>query len=473
MKMNTQKPNIIFINTDQHWGGALSCSGNKYINTPNLDKLASTGILFKKAYTSNPVCIPARFSMFTGRYPSEIEMESNADHRNNVPSYILENSMGNLLKSAGYETVYGGKIHLPGPSPVFEKVEPYGFTMRTFNYRDILADDCIEFLKQPHRSPFLMVASFVNPHDICYYAFNKYNLSVGKSVVGHGGTIEWDLCQQYLKELENLSEDELEEVLPKLPDNYEIPNDELSSVQMDKPDFYCDARINFNEKEWRKVRYLYKRFVERVDAKIGRLLDAINETGQEENTLIIYTSDHGEMNGSHHIDGKGYLYEEACNIPLIMSWKDVIPPGQVDDSHLVSLIDILPTMLDAAGVEIPQDLEGKSLLPLAQGNNPVWRKYLLTESNYSRLIHFGDWKYMVSSLRNIAPKPECETCDWTCHSNPVIREQITNLKIDKGETINFTQRPETEEIILSGRKIVKERYLKYKRDIDKTYCVEQ
>lgn len=470
MKQNI--PNIVFINTDQQCAQALGCAGNPYFKTPNLDKLASKGIRFERSYTANPVCIPARFSMFTGRYPSEIGMESNSEHKNNVPSSILETSMGNLLRNAGYETVYAGKIHLPGPSPVFERVEPYGFTMRTRDYRDILADDCIEFLKQPHEKPFVMVASFVNPHDICYYAYNRYNLKVGKPIVGHGGTLEWELCQQYKKELEGLSEEELDRVLPPLPDNFAIPEKEISSVQMDKPDFYCDARVNCDEKEWRIARYLYKRFVERVDAKIGRVLDVLYNSGLDENTLIIFTSDHGEMGGSHKIDGKGYLYEEACNVPFIMVWKGMIQPGQINSSNLISGIDILPTVLDAAGVKIPDELEGRSVLPLAKDKSVPWRDHLLVESNYMRLVHFGDWKYMVASERKIEKKPECGTCDWDCHERDVIREQVTNINIDPGEIRNFYTDSSASEIIRLGRSIIKERAKKYGRIIDAGYIIE-
>jgi choline-sulfatase len=356
--------------------------------------------------------------MFSGRYPSEIEMEGNDNHKKNVPQNILDTAMGNIFCRAEYETVYGGKIHLPGPSPVYEKVEPYGFKMRTSDYRDILADDCIEFLRQPHEKPFLMIASFVNPHDICYYALNEYNILKGKPILGHRGTLEWDACVAYRKELEGLSDEEIDSLLPELPENYEIPSDELACFQLDKPDFMCWARKTWGEKEWRLLRYFYKKFVERVDAKIGRVLDEIYSSRLEENTLVIFTSDHGDMGASHRTDEKGYLYEECCNVPLIMIWKDKIKPGQVDSSHLVSSgIDIIPTMCEAAGIEIPSDLEGKSLLPLATGEQTQWRDYLLVENNYARLIHFGEWKYMVSSDRTHPERDKCIDCSWDCRSH--------------------------------------------------------
>lgn len=475
------RPNIVFIITDQQSANALSCAGNPYINTPNLDKLASKGIRFERAYSANPVCIPSRFSMFSGRYPSEIGMENNIHHKNNVTQDILDTAMGNILVKAGYEAVYGGKIHLPGPEPVYEKVEPYGFTMRTGNYRDILSDDCIDYLNQPHEKPFIMVASFVNPHDICYYAYNEYNILNGKRIVGHRGTLEWDACVKYRKELEKYSEEELEKILPPLPKNYEIPDNELTCLQFDKPDFMCWTRKTWGEKEWRLLRYLYKKFVERVDEKIGRVLDAIYNSGLEDNTLIIFTSDHGDMGASHRTDEKGYLYEECINVPLIIAWKDRIKPGQVDSKHLVSSgIDIIPTMCDAAGIEIPPELEGKSLLPLAMSKKTEamskateWREYLLVENCLSRCIHFGDWKYMVGTGKPYPKGDKCDNCDWNCFSKPYVREQVTNLNFDRGEMRNLYMEPKSRKIISRGRNIIKGRYEKYKREIDRDYIVEE
>ena len=471
--MVKNRPNIIFINTDQQSASALSCAGNPYIHTPNLDRLAAKGIRFERAYAANPVCIPSRFSMFSGRYPSEIGMEGNDHHKNHVSQDILDTAMGNILVKAGYEAVYGGKIHLPGPAPVYEKVEPYGFTMRTDNYRELLADDCIDFLRQPHEKPFIMVASFVNPHDICYYAYNEYNLLKGKRIVGHRGTLEWDACVSYRKELEQYTEDELERIIPPLPDNYEIPENELTCFQLDKPDFMCWSRTTWGEKEWRLLRYLYKKFVERVDAKIGRVLDAVEKSGLKDNTLILFTSDHGDMGASHRSDEKGYLYEECSRVPFILTWKDRIQPGQVDTEHLVSSgIDLIPTMCEAAGIEIPPELEGKSLLSLTMSGSAGWRNHLLIENNLSRCIHFGDWKYMVGTNKPYPKGEKCNGCEWDCFSKPYVREQVTNIKTDPGEMRNWVGEPQAQETVRLGRKIIRDRYEKYKREIDSGYIVE-
>ena len=107
-----QRPNILFIMTDQQSAHMLSCAGNEWLKTPSLDRLATSGIRFERAYASNPVCVPSRFSLQTGRMPSTIGL--NWNHPANVPQSIVEQSLGNLFSNAGYETVYGGKVHLPG-----------------------------------------------------------------------------------------------------------------------------------------------------------------------------------------------------------------------------------------------------------------------------------------------------------------------------------------------------------------------
>lgn len=117
-----EHPNILVIVTDQQHAGMMSCKGNPWVKTPNMDHLAATGVRFEKAYCTNPVCIPSRFSMFTGVLPSEIGMESNREEKNAVSDLILENAMGNIFRRAGYETAYAGKIHLPGQHGVVGRV---------------------------------------------------------------------------------------------------------------------------------------------------------------------------------------------------------------------------------------------------------------------------------------------------------------------------------------------------------------
>ena len=148
----------------------LSCAGNRYLKTPALDSLAAEGTRFEKAYCTNPVCSPSRFSLFTGRMPGEINLFYNEEelYRREPPREILEKGLGHLMRSAGYDTHYGGKEHMPS-----SEIADYGFNSICRDERDGLSDACVDFLKTPRDSPFFLTASFINPHDICFMAITE------------------------------------------------------------------------------------------------------------------------------------------------------------------------------------------------------------------------------------------------------------------------------------------------------------
>jgi len=170
------RPNLLLIITDQQHAGMMSCTGNRWLETPAVDELARAGVRFERAYATNPVCMPSRFSMFSGFYPSSIGMRHNGSKVTEVVQQMPERAMGWLLRRAGYETVYGGKVHLPGP---MGDITRCGFDRLTGDQRDGLADACVEFLGRQHDKPFLLVASFINPHDICYMAIRAHNAQSG------------------------------------------------------------------------------------------------------------------------------------------------------------------------------------------------------------------------------------------------------------------------------------------------------
>ncbi len=187
--------NVLLIITDQQHAGMMSCTGNRWLETPAMDSLASRGVRFERAYCGNPVCVPSRFSMMTGVLPSRIGMDRNRPAAYPVPPEILQDSLGHAFRRAGYQTVYGGKVHLPGTSK--KGIGAYGFDLLTDDQREGLATACEQFLAGPHDRPFLLVASFINPHDICYMAIDAftqandqsriYPRSVAERAVSRGG----------------------------------------------------------------------------------------------------------------------------------------------------------------------------------------------------------------------------------------------------------------------------------------------
>ena len=161
------RPNILYVFTDQQQAGMMGCAGNPYVRTPAMDSIAANGVRFERAYCANPVCLPSRYSMMTGRMPGDVGIRSNPDgNAASIPAEVRSAAMGWLMREAGYDAAYGGKVHLPpGMSP-----EEMGFTYLTADQRDGLADASADFIRRERDRPFLLVSSFINPHDICFMA---------------------------------------------------------------------------------------------------------------------------------------------------------------------------------------------------------------------------------------------------------------------------------------------------------------
>jgi len=417
-----QRPNVIFIMTDQQHDRMMSCAGNQWVKTPHLDGLAADGIRFEVAYSANPVCVPSRMSMATGMMPGRIGTDDNkTGMRAKLPQHIDENSMGKIMKRAGYDTFYGGKVHM------CKQLTPTsaGYDAYFRDERGKLPGACLEFITQERDKPFFVVASFINPHDICY---------AHRAHMGQNSNVK-DLYEEAMA----MPLDEL----PPLPDNYGIPEEEPSAIQgklgATSITPTLTMRNEYDETAWRVNRYIYNRLTERVDGEIGQILEGIKEAGLEENTLILFTSDHGNMDASHRLASKSFHYEEAVRIPFLMKYKGVIPPGQLDSEHFVSSgLDLLPTLYDYVGVEIPKHLIGKSLRPLAEGKAvDHWREYVVSEDAKWRMLRTEKYKY-------------------TTFSDPDSKESLVNLKTDPGEMRNLVDHPEYQETLQNHRDLLVE-----------------
>ena len=424
-----KKPNILFIFTDQQSATMMSCAGNRYVQTPAMDSLAQNGIRFERAYAMNPMCVPSRFSLMTGRRGSEIGLLNNTDkHIPEIAEDIKQNGMGWLLRNAGYKTLYGGKVHLPkGLTP-----EDLGFDTITQDERDELADTCVEFLSQPHDQPFLLVASFINPHDICHMAIRDFAETELEKSLSRPDRIELQEVDKALQLPDGMTREEFfANVCPPLPTNFEIQADEPEAIRLmqARSPFKRKAREHYTEEQWRLHRWVYARLTERVDEQIGRVLRALRENDLEENTLIVFSSDHGDMDASHRMEHKTAFYDEAARIPLFISGAGVEHQNVVD-THLVSNgLDLLPTFCDIAGVEPPQHLEGMSLMPLLQGKADThWRDVLPVESEMGQMILRDQYKYMKHY--------EGDHC-----------EQLIDMLTDPGEMRNAINDPQHQPLL--------------------------
>lgn len=398
------QPNILFIITDQHHANMLSIAGNPYLKTHALDGMAKAGIRFTNAYATNPVCVPSRISMATGVMPGRFGVFNNG-MKAKIPKKVGENSLGKLIKSGGYDTFYGGKVHM---APVLSPLQA-GYDEFCKDQRDELAETCIEFMTRQRNKPFFAIASFINPHDICFAYNARQPDRKGKPLV-----------DSLYREAQALPVDKL----PPLPKNSAIPEREPEAIEADmKITATTPAKLirkDYNERDWRSYRWIYCRLTERVDAQVGRLLDALKKNGLEEKTLVVFTSDHGDMDGSHRLASKNVFYENSAGVPFIMQYKGVIPPNQVDEKTLISNgLDLLPTLCDYARVPAPEYLLGRSLRPVAEnGKDNSRRPFVVAENNTGRMLRTASFKYCV-------------------YEKGKTRESLVDLSKDPGEMINL------------------------------------
>jgi arylsulfatase A-like enzyme len=432
------RPNVLFIMTDQQHGCMMSCTGNKWLKTPALDRLASSGISFERAYACNPVCVPNRFSLQTGLMPSAIGMGQNSDSGEAaLTDIMLRQSLGRIFRKAGYETVYGGKVHLPGK---MNNVENLGYRKLTGDSRQGLADACAKFIKGQHTKPFFLFASFINPHDICYMAINDFRRTRGEAPVGNTDSRTCETVLARARKSRDISAF-VEANCPPLPANHGVPEAEpecITQKYVNARPFRAYIREKWTKNQWRLHRWAYCRLTEMVDKEIGTLLDALREAGLEDNTLIVFTSDHGDMDSAHKMEHKSVLYEESVRVPFIMSYKGRIHAGLVDDTHLVSNgLDLLPTLCDYAGIERPQGLHGMSLRPLAEGKNTKqWRDFVVSESQNGRMLQTHRFKYCV-------------------YDSGRHQEQLIDLKRDPGEMKNFAKAGDYKDVLHEHRQFLR------------------
>jgi arylsulfatase A-like enzyme len=350
-KKSHERPNVLLIFADQLRAGELGVYGGRNISTPHLDRLATEGIVFKNAISMAPICTPFRGTLMSGRYPTHTGILINNVRADPDQQYIAK-----LFKDNGYKTGYIGKWHLYNPIDGSQFVPPgehrLGFDhweaydyMHTFNegfyYRDdptkllmnnfetdFEIDRTIAYLEAHKGSgiPFLLVVAPHPPHP----PFTKENCPEGY----------WDQI---------------------------------------KPPFYWGPNVEMNVTNVEAL-HGYLALTKNLDDNVGRLMDYMKKSGLDKSTIVVFTSDHGELMGAHGFRGKSRAYTEAANIPMIMRWPGHIPAGLQTD-YLHSSIDHLPTLCAMAGVEVSEPVDGVDVSPVWTGT-PVERTSVLL-ANYS------------------------------------------------------------------------------------------
>lgn len=356
-----KRPNMVFIIADDERWDMLSCSGNQYLKTPNRDRLASEGMRFTHAFTTSAVCSPSRGSFLTGKHVHQCGTQP-IIHMN-YTFHRSERPFPARLHDVGYHAAHFGKWHLgegqekkpgydhwvgyyaliPFFNPVLtingERKQFEGFS--DFVLADLAADHIREVAKK--EEPFCVYVAFVAPH---------YDFS-------YPDDLEHVLDDAQLEHPPSFYEDVTKSGKPKC-----VQNSPLRFESLVKNGVLPDPRSDTLEKLARR----YMRSSLSLDESVGRVMKALDDAGVADDTIVVYTSDHGHMLGEHGLAAKHLAYEESVRVPMIVRYPRMVKPGSVR-GDLVANIDVAPTLLDLAGAPIPEDIAGHSMRPLLEAGN--------------------------------------------------------------------------------------------------------
>lgn len=347
MPARSSAPNIVFVHVDQMRHDAIAALGNPHLHTPHIDRILADGTFFGLSHSANPVCCPARASWYTGRVSTEHGVVQNS-----LPLLESVPDLGQWMGKRGYACYYTGKWHIPNRRLDRSFTVLPGGSGHGERGDAGVASAAGGFLSRYEGNlPFFLNVGFLNPHDCCFLTFAPENPSTKFGSA-------------------SLFRDEL----PPAPGNFDTRAG-MTSAEGGR----------WDETGVRLYNYYYYRMVEMVDAEVGRVYAALRNSPHANNTLFIFTADHGEMGGSHGLFKKGQFYDPALRVPLACVFPNRVQAGNRDDEHLVSGVDIPATILDYAGIEpMPRMTIARSLRPLLEGNPVGWRDYAVAESTLSR-----------------------------------------------------------------------------------------
>jgi arylsulfatase A-like enzyme len=417
-KRGRKSPNFVFFLTDDQRWDAMSCAGNEILKTPNMDRIAAEGIRFENMFVTTSLCGPSRASFLTGKY-----VHNHGVRRNGGELSLDQRTFPEVLKAAGYETAFIGKWHNNdlGKGRGFDYTFGFKGQGRYHNpvisenfgpekeyeghVTDILTDYAIEFLEREHERPFCLLLWFKAPHRSWLPA----------------------------KRFEDLYKDIKIPEPSTFHDSYEGRPNAVKNADMKIGDFDDVPDLDTFLKN-------YYRTLAGVDENVGRVLDALDRLGFTKDTMVIYSGDNGFFLGEHHFFDKRLMYEHSIRVPLLVRYPKMIRPG-ITNSEMVLNVDVGPTILDLAGVEIPEDVDGQSMKPLLQGKGIPWRKDFLYEYYEYPAVHMvrknrgirtNRWKYIhyfedpeEFELYDIQNDPEEMN---NLYANPAYRDVVAQLR---------------------------------------------
>lgn len=449
------RPNILWVCTDQQRWDTIACLGNSHIRTPQIDRLARSGTAFSNAFCQSPICTPSRSSFLTGMYASAVHGCCNGNDRWAEAAPLVTK----LLTDSGYECGLAGKLHLAGSRGRVEpRAEDDGYSEFHWSHspRDLwpeghaysdwvkaqggdlgelyrkngcmepelhqtkfCMDKAIEFIEKDRDQPWLMSVNVFDPH-LPFDPPNAYRDRYDAESMPDPLFRESDLdAQEKLKDVDFLS-------VARRPEEFEAKE---------------------------KIAAYYA-MIEQIDDHVGRLLDCLEQSGQRENTMVIFMSDHGEMLGDHGLISKGCrFYEGLVHVPLIVSWPGVVEAGR-DAQAMVELTDIAPTLLDYAGLDAPNRMSGRSLRTLLEGGPDGHREFVRCE--------------YYSALSLLAPGRE----NWNGSYGTMIRTDRYKLVVyhglDRGELFDLEDDPGEFQNLWDHRAYADRRFELLKRMLDQS-----
>ena len=418
MTQAQQRPNIIYIMTDQQTATAMSCAGQAEVATPAMDRIAQRGVRFVNAYCALPLSGPSRASMFTGYTPSEIGMQENETP---LPDSLRDKTLGSLVRQGGYECIYSGKWHVNTNALPAE--EAFGFRRLHGHDDDGLAESCIDFLR--HRDsgrPFFMVASFNNPHGICEYARHQ-NVPFG-----------------------TISEPPLE-ACPQLPANFAVNPYDATALAFEKTrNHRLYPTMDYTPDDWRRYLNAYYRLIETVDQEIGKIVDELDRQKLWKNTVVIFTSDHGDGCAQHQWNQKTVLYESVANIPFIVCLPSGRNAGKILPQLVNNGVDLMPTVCDFAGVQIPSWCKGRSIRPIAETGTPdaQGQPFVVTETVFAQTAGTLGWMVRTKDYK------------YVLYDTGRYREQLYDMNTDRGEMRNLAVETRYKDVVRRHRALLRQ-----------------
>ncbi len=386
------RPNILYIMSDDHASHAISCYGSRINQTPNIDRIGNGGMRFDNCFCTNSICAPSRATILSGTYSHINGVETLNDDFDGRQSTFPK-----LLQASGYQTAIVGKWHLghggnsdptgfdywnvlPGQglyhNPEF--IEMGDRHIRPGYVTDIITDDCLQWLDcRDVERPFCLLCHHKAPHR------------------------RWEPDEKHAGMYDDIDIPEP----PTLFDDYANRGAAASAATMrierdldnmdlkePPPPGLCGGELT----SWKYQRYIkdYLRVVASIDDNIGRLLDYLEEEGLTDNTIVVYTSDQGFYLGDHGWYDKRFMYEESLRMPFVVRYPGNVAEGSVNDDIVINA-DFAPTLLDYAGVKTPDCMQGRSLVPLLDGNRPPdWRsamyyRYFMHVATHNVYAHYG------------------------------------------------------------------------------------